>query len=89
MEGAIPAIRVDQFRDRIREGVVYYIEVFNLWEAKKAYKAVDHPYHIGFTKRIQIREATPQPDNFPNFAYTALPFSLLANRVDQNEFLSG
>ena len=43
MEGTIPGNRVDQFRARLKEGSVYTIEKFNLYDAKKSYRAVDHP----------------------------------------------
>ena len=41
MEGTIPGNRVDQFRARLKEGSVYMIEKFNLYDAKKSYRAVE------------------------------------------------
>ena len=89
MEGTIPGNRVDQFRARLREGSVYTIEKFNLYDAKKSYRAVDHPLRICFTQRTVVNEVLTQPEGFPIFAYSAFPFIVLTGRVDQNVLMSG
>ena len=89
MEGTIPGNRVDQFRARLKEGSVYTIEKFNLYDAKKSYRAVDHPLRICFTQRTVVNEVLPQPEGFPIFAYSAFPFVVLTGRVDQNVLMSG
>jgi hypothetical protein len=89
MEGLIPGPRISQFKSQIREGSVYSIERFNLYDPKRTYRAVDHPIRICFTPGTVVREVAHPPDNFPVFAYTALPFSVLAERSDSNVQLSG
>ncbi|KAM0887223.1 hypothetical protein ACQ4PT_029179 [Festuca glaucescens] len=36
----------------------------------------------------RLTEVVPPPENFPLFAYTALPFSMLLHRIDRNILLS-
>lgn len=51
MEGLVPGNRVDQFRDQLKEGCVYTIDNFDLYDPKKTYRSVDHPLRICFTMR--------------------------------------
>ncbi|KAM0849714.1 hypothetical protein ACQ4PT_053558 [Festuca glaucescens] len=81
MEGLIPGNRIDQFKDKIKEGCVYTIDRFDLLDPKKSYRSVDDPLRIGFTMRTLLTEVIPRPENFPMFAYTALPFNMLTDRV--------
>ncbi|KAM0827236.1 hypothetical protein ACQ4PT_068326 [Festuca glaucescens] len=88
MEGLVPGNRVNQFRDQLKEGFVYTIVRFDLYDPKKNYRSVDHPLRIYFTMRIVLTEVVPPPENFPMFAYNALPFSMLSDRIDRNIVLS-
>ncbi|KAM0838467.1 hypothetical protein ACQ4PT_060966 [Festuca glaucescens] len=89
MEGLVPGNRVDQFKDQLKEGCVYTIDKFDLSDPKKTYRSVDHPLRICFTMRTVLTEVLPPPENFPKFAYTALPFSRLSDRIDEKIVLSG
>ncbi|KAM0851844.1 hypothetical protein ACQ4PT_052162 [Festuca glaucescens] len=82
MEGLVPGNRVDQFRDQLKEGSVYLIEKFDLYDPRKSYRSVDHPLRIRFTLRTILT-------NFPMSRHTALPFSMLSDRIDWNVLLSG
>lgn len=82
MEGWIPGKRWDQFKDLIKEGSVYTVEKFDLAKPKKNYRSVDNPIRICFTWRTKVAEIVPAPQNFPMFAYTALPLNKLSDRVD-------
>ena len=84
MEGLIPFKRVDQFRDKIKEGAIYSMERFNLYDAKRLYRAVDHALRICVTQRTMVTEVFPHPSGFPRLAYSALPFTALLNRAEQN-----
>ncbi|KAM0906503.1 hypothetical protein ACQ4PT_016720 [Festuca glaucescens] len=88
MEGLVPGNRVDQFKDQLKEGCVYTIDKFDLSDPKKTYRSVDHPLRICFTMRTVLTEVLPPPENFPKFAYTALPFSRLSDRIDERIVLS-
>ncbi|KAM0838466.1 hypothetical protein ACQ4PT_060966 [Festuca glaucescens] len=88
MEGLVPGNRVDQFKDQLKEGCVYTIDKFDLSDPKKTYRSVDHPLRICFTMRTVLTEVLPPPENFPKFAYTALPFSRLSDRIDEKIVLS-
>ncbi|KAM0887734.1 hypothetical protein ACQ4PT_028803 [Festuca glaucescens] len=89
MEGLVPTNRVDQFKDQLKERCVYTIDRFDLYDPRKSYRSVDNPLRIAFTMRTILTEVIPPPENFPMFAYTALPFSMLSDRVDENIVLSG
>jgi hypothetical protein len=89
MEGWIPGKRWDQFKDLIKEGSVYTVEKFDLAKPKKNYRSVDNPIRICFTWRTKVAEIVPAPQNFPMFAYTALPLNKLSDRVDNIITLSG
>ncbi|CAM0873363.1 unnamed protein product [Alopecurus aequalis] len=88
IEGLIPAVRAELFRSQLKEGNIYTIDRFNIYDAKKTDKSVDHPYRICFTQRTIVKEVLPQPENFPLFAYNTFPFSVLAGRMDENVLLS-
>jgi hypothetical protein len=62
---------------------------FDLYYPQKSYISVDHPLRIFFTLKIFLAEVVPPPENFPLFAYTAIPFSMLLHRIDRNILLSG
>lgn len=81
-EALVPGNRVDQFRDQLKEGFVYTIVRFDLYDPKKSYRSVDNPLRIYFTMRIVRTEVVLPPENFPMFAYNALPFSMLSDRID-------
>ncbi|KAM0892362.1 hypothetical protein ACQ4PT_025798 [Festuca glaucescens] len=89
IEGLIPGNRWDQFKDLIKEGFVYIVEKFDLTSPKKSYRSVDNPLRICFTWRTKLAEVVAPPENFPMFAYTALPLNMLSHRVDNNTTLSG
>jgi hypothetical protein len=80
---------VNQFKARVREGSIYSVEKFNLYDPKKSYRAVDYPLRICFTPRTIVREVASPPEDFPVFAYSALPFAVLADRVENNVMLAG
>ncbi|KAM0896515.1 hypothetical protein ACQ4PT_023157 [Festuca glaucescens] len=88
MEGLIPTNRIGQFKDQLKEGCVYTIDKFDLYDPKKSYRSVDNPLRITFTMRTILTEVIPSLENFPMFAYTALPFSMLSDRVDEVIVLS-
>ncbi|KAM0897818.1 hypothetical protein ACQ4PT_022307 [Festuca glaucescens] len=88
MKGLIPGNRWDQFKDLIKEGFVYIVEKFDLTRPKKSYRSVDNPLRICFTWRTKLTEVVAPPENFPMFAYTALPLNMLSHRVDNNTTLS-
>ncbi|KAM0870575.1 hypothetical protein ACQ4PT_039920 [Festuca glaucescens] len=88
MEGLIPTNRIGQFKDQLKEGCVYTIDKFDLYDPKKSYWSVDNPLRIAFTMRTILTEVIPSPENFPMFAYTTLPFSMLSDRVDEVIVLS-
>ncbi|KAM0842445.1 hypothetical protein ACQ4PT_058344 [Festuca glaucescens] len=88
MEGVIPGNRVDQFKDQLKEGSVYTIDKFDLFDPKKAYRSVDGPFRIGFTMRTLLAEVVAPPENFPMIAHNALPFSVLTNRINSKIVLS-
>jgi hypothetical protein len=89
MEGLVSGKRIDQFRDRLKESCVYTIEKFDLSDPKKSYRSVDNPFRICFTMRTILTEVVPPPENFPQFAYTAVLFNRLSDRTDENLILSG
>ncbi|KAM0904856.1 hypothetical protein ACQ4PT_017730 [Festuca glaucescens] len=88
MEGVVPGNRVDQFKDQLKEGSVYTIDKFDLYDPKKTYRSVDSPFRICFTMRTLLAEVVAPPENFPMFAHRALPFSVLTNRINSNIVLS-
>ncbi|KAM0868557.1 hypothetical protein ACQ4PT_041239 [Festuca glaucescens] len=57
MEGVVPGNRVDQFKDQLKEGSVYTIDKFDLYDPKKTYRSVDSPFRICFTMRTLLAEA--------------------------------
>jgi hypothetical protein len=79
MEGLVSGKRIDQFRDRLKEGYVYTIDKFDLSDPKKSYLSVGNPFRICFTMRTILTEVVPPPENFPQFAYTALLFNRLSD----------
>ncbi|KAM0879376.1 hypothetical protein ACQ4PT_034288 [Festuca glaucescens] len=56
MEGVVPGNRVDQFKDQLKEGSVYTIDKFDLYDPKKTYRSVDSPFRICFTMRTLLAE---------------------------------
>ncbi|KAM0858333.1 hypothetical protein ACQ4PT_047887 [Festuca glaucescens] len=88
MEGVVPGNRVDQFKDQLKEGSVYTIDKFDLYDPKKTYRSVDSPFRICFTMRTLLAEVVAPPENFPMFAHSALPFSVLTNRINNKIVLS-
>lgn len=60
------------------------IDHFDLYDPQKSYISVDHSFRICFSLKIVLAEVVPPPENFPLFAYTALPFSMLLHRIDRN-----
>ncbi|KAM0911771.1 hypothetical protein ACQ4PT_013250 [Festuca glaucescens] len=88
MEGVVPGNRVDQFRDKLKEGSIYTIDKFDLYDPKKTYRSVDNPFRICFTMRTLLAEVVPPPENFPMFAHNALPFSVFTDRINGKIVLS-
>ncbi|KAM0829556.1 hypothetical protein ACQ4PT_066801 [Festuca glaucescens] len=88
MEGVVLGNRVDQFKDQLKEGSVYTIDKFDLYDPKKTYRSVDNPFRICFTMRTLLAEVVAPPENFPMFAHSALPFSVLTNRINSKIVLS-
>ena len=89
MEGCIPANRIDQFKQSLREGTVYKLQSFIVSGARSKYRAVNSPYRIKFTQWTKIAEVNPPPEGFPLFAYDAKPFDALQSRIGNNTLLSG
>jgi hypothetical protein len=54
MEGTVPGKRVEQFRDQLKEGSIYTTENFDLYDPRKSYRSVDHPFPIFFTMRTCV-----------------------------------
>ncbi|KAM0911002.1 hypothetical protein ACQ4PT_013785 [Festuca glaucescens] len=55
MEGCIPANRIDQFRDKIKEGSIHRFQPFIVAAARSKYRATYHPYRIKITQRKGYR----------------------------------
>ena len=89
MEGYIPNNRVEQFKDKLKEGSVYTIEQFVLCDAKKSYRSVEHPFRMRFTQRTKLTEIFGAPEDFLVYAYNVKTFSYLARRMNDNTVLTG
>lgn len=89
MECQIPQRHVAQFKGNLHDSHIYYIEYFEVTEAKKTYQAADLPIMARFTKYTKIKEMTSVPDSFPLFAYTYSSFQVLRGRIGDQRLLSG
>jgi hypothetical protein len=50
MEGCVPAICIDQFKAKLKEGSVYAFEMFMVADIWRKYKITDYPYKIKITR---------------------------------------
>ena len=77
MERYIPNNRVEQFKDKLKEGSVYTIEQFVLSDAKKSYRSVEHPFRMWCTQRTKLTEIFGAPEDFPVYAYSVKTLATL------------
>lgn len=56
--------------------------------ATNSFNILKKELQVSGSSWIVLTEVVPPPENFPLFAYTALPFSMLPDRIDQNILLS-
>lgn len=89
MEGCIPERWLQQFKPLLQEGNIYDISYFEVAVSKNTYKCVDHYIMAKFTKATKVIEVIPQPQEFPIYAYHAVPYSVLAQRINKPVLLSG
>jgi hypothetical protein len=73
----------------LKEGSIYTTKKFDWYDPRKSYRSVDHSLRICFTMRTTLSEVVPPPENFPMYAYTAVPFSMLSDYIDWNILISG
>lgn len=89
MDGQIPELWIPQFLPKINEGSVYYIEYFQVRNARDLYRPVDHPYFMRFTAHTKLYEIKPVPPQFPEYAYNLATFEVLNTRVNEIKYCSG
>ncbi|GJM97799.1 hypothetical protein PR202_ga14754 [Eleusine coracana subsp. coracana] len=89
MEGQIPERWVDRFMPLLKEDLVYYIQYFQVRNARNQYCPVDHAYMMRFTAHTRVHEVNSISDGFPLYAHAVVPFEVLRSRIWITEYLSG
>lgn len=89
MEAQIPGRHLHLFTLSLKENNVYFIEYFEVANAKASYQAVNCPVMARFTRHTKINEVATVPNDFPMYACIIVSFDVLRTRLGQNQFLSG
>lgn len=88
IEGSLPKERMDQFMDKLKEGLVYRLESFMVVGARTGYRTAEHDYRIRISQNTKVKEVVPEPENFPLYAYDAKSFDAIRPRIGSTLLLS-
>jgi hypothetical protein len=56
----IPSDKMNKFKNKIKEGVVYRIQLYLIVWVKEKYRAIDHP-RLSFINKTIVDPISPQP----------------------------
>lgn len=88
IEGFLLADRIDQFRDKLKEGKVYKLELFMVVGPRNNYRAADHGHRIWISQNTEVKEIVPEHENIPLYAYDAKSFDEVRSRIYETLLLS-
>ncbi|CAL5049621.1 unnamed protein product [Urochloa decumbens] len=88
MEAQIPQRWLPKFMPQLKEGSIYYIQDFQVCDARGQYRPVDHPFMVRFTSYTRIIEVNRVLDTFPKYAYSLATYEELRSRIGNNEYCS-
>lgn len=88
IEGCLPENNIEQFGDKLKEGLLYEIESFIVVGARNSYRVADNTFRIKIGQQTKITEIDPPSEDFPYYAHNAKPFEILAKRVKETGVLS-
>ncbi|CAL5085458.1 unnamed protein product [Urochloa decumbens] len=88
MEAQIPQRWLSKFMPQLREGSVYYIQDFQVCDARGQYRPVDHPFMVRFTSYTKVIEVNTVLDTFPKYAYNLATYEELRSRIGSNDYCS-
>jgi hypothetical protein len=87
MEECVPANRIYQFRDRLKEVSVYTLETFIVADVQMKWKTTDHPYKIKITQLTKIEKIIPQPEKIPFIRIQAKLSEILQTLTENNTLI--
>ncbi|CAL4932136.1 unnamed protein product [Urochloa decumbens] len=88
MEGQIPQRWLPKFMPQLKEGSIYYIQDFQVCNARFQYRPVEHPYMMKFTSYTRVTEIKAVLDTFPKYAYSLATYEELKSRIDTHDCCS-
>lgn len=77
------------FMPQLKEDSVYYIQYFEVCDARSLYRPVDHPYMMRFTAHTKVVKVRTVLDNFPKYAYNLATYEALRSRIGVIDYCSG
>ena len=82
----VPPQVLDQLKQYLQEGKVFYICNACVERAKPGYRVVDAPYILKLITRTQIFEGNSNDTTFPKYVFSLTPIEMLpqyARRTDR------
>lgn len=89
MQATIRKHDIQQFKPKITEGIVYFIEKFNVIPSRDKYKVVDRKYMIQINKWTTIAETTYNVETIPYYCFEFCDFDCIKGKRNNDNCLIG